>query len=107
MTISPKIDGRGDGPWPPRQFDPMFLHHLQELLVLDVPKGLIGPVFDQEPEVGEQLTEAHLGRHLPQDGELLKEFVLCRQGHGSKSPILESPAWARRSVPITSTRTVV
>src|SRR5207237_3824923 len=53
---------------------------------------------------GEQLAEPHVrrqGPHLRQNGQCLPLHI---RGHGSKSPILGSPAYALGSLPITSTR---
>jgi hypothetical protein len=46
------------------QVDPMPLHDLQQSIVLDFPERLVGLIFNQEPEVRQQLAEPHVGREM-------------------------------------------
>src|SRR5262249_10999154 len=74
-----------------------------QFVVLDVAEALADVGFAQESEVRQQLTEAHVGRQGPHFGQHGQRLAL-HVAHGSRSPILGSPANALGSLPITSTR---
>jgi hypothetical protein len=44
---------------PPGQVHSVALHDLQQPIVIDFAKGLIGLILDEEPKVCEQLAKAH------------------------------------------------
>jgi hypothetical protein len=66
------------------QIQAMILHDLQEAVVLNLPEGLVGLVFDKESEIREQLAEADIRRQLLKVGELGDQLVLGRRFHGTK-----------------------
>src|SRR5205823_3255229 len=60
--------------------------------------------LSQETKMGQQLAEANIRRQSPNFGQYRQRFPLRFRVHGSKSPILGSPANALGRLPITSTR---
>jgi hypothetical protein len=42
----------------------MLTHHVQELLILDIPQRLAYPILPKKAEVGEQLSQTNIRRLL-------------------------------------------
>src|SRR4051794_26233977 len=69
----------------------MAVQDCDQFIVLDVPEALFDVSFAKESEVRHQLAEAHLRRQCPYFSQHRQRLAL-RVAHGSKSPILGSPA---------------
>src|SRR5262249_17893520 len=79
----------------------------QQLFVVYVPEGPPGLVLTEEAKVSKQLAEPYVRGQLAHLGQQCQPLSLGCRDHGRRSPILGSGPYARRSRPITSTRTRV